>query len=87
MNGRKYKRSEQTRALILYWITKEGKMSLDALYQRLQQYNRNYSSVTALSQVMKVMVQRKIIVKVSPNPNPEYGIPNNLNPLKGGVKG
>tara|TARA_Y100001938_G_C8100800_1_gene441587 strand:- start:8431 stop:8661 length:231 start_codon:yes stop_codon:yes gene_type:complete len=72
---RQRRRSEATRALILLWVTEEGKLSLNDLLLRLQGHNRRYSNPSSLAQVIRPMLSKKLLIRVSEYPNPEYSIP------------
>jgi len=72
---RQKRRSESTRALVLLWVTEDGKISLNDLLLRLQDHNKRYKNVQSLAQVIRPMLSQKLLIRVSEYPNPEYSIP------------
>ena len=83
--SRQKRRSEQTRALILLWLTEKETLSLNDLLMRLQDHNKRYNNVQSLAQVIRPMISKKIIIRISEYPNPEYSIhPGGLTPHRGG---
>ena len=72
---RQKRRSESTRALVLLWVTEDGKISLNDLLLRLQDHNKRYKNVQSLAQVIRPMLSKKLLIRVSEYPNPEYSIP------------
>jgi hypothetical protein len=81
MGGRnRKKRSEAVHALVFFWLQFEGRMGLEDLILRLEEHNKRFNNVRSLSQQLKPMVSKQIIVKVSEHPNPEYEIHPRLLP-------
>ena len=75
------KRSEAVHALVHFWLSNEGKISLRDLLERLEEHNKRFSNSQCLAQTLRPLVLKKIIVRVSEYPNPEYQIhPGRLPP-------
>lgn len=74
MKSRNKRRGEVTQGLVLLWITEEGKMSLHDMLLRLQAHNKRFTNSKSLSQTIKPLVTRKLLMRVSEYPNPEYDL-------------
>jgi len=74
MTSRTKRRGEVTQALVVLWITETGKMSLHDMLLRLQQHNKRFTNNKALSQTIKPLITKKVLIRVSEYPNPEYDL-------------
>jgi hypothetical protein len=75
MGGRnRNKRNEAVHALVYFWITNEGKLSLRDLMIRLQSHNKRFSNSQSLAQALRPLVTNKKLMRVSEYPNPEYDL-------------
>jgi len=74
MKTRNKRKGEICQALVLLWITESGKMSLYDMLMKLQQRNKRFTNTKALSMNIKPLVTKKILMRVSEYPNPEYDL-------------
>lgn len=74
LTGRKAKKGEIDRGLVVLWLTRDGDLSLDDMMQRLRLYGRRPGAIQGLGQTIRPLIKQKIIMRVSEYPNPRYSI-------------
>ena len=74
MKTRNKRRGEVTQGLVLLWITEGGRMSLHDILLKLQERNKRFTNNRALAQTIKPLITKKLLMRVSEYPNPEYDL-------------
>ena len=74
LSGKKSKRSEIDRGLIILWLSRDGPLSIEQIFERMNSFNRHPSNVSAIGQLLKPLVSKNLIHRASKPPNPIYSI-------------
>ena len=83
LTGNKARKNEVIRGLVLLILHEQGTKSLNDLVLELEKRGKRFNQGKGLGQILRVMVSKGTIMRISEYPNPEYSL--KFNPPKGGI--